>query len=181
MPVDASLDLDDCIRLAMEHSLAAKSANIQQRIAKLNKRVSFANFLPAVRLEARQMWFDPNPQVRLIGGPGVELHDKNFREVTWNIELALFNPATWNLYAMYSRGYEIAELVSRYTRQTIALQITSLYFQVLSLEKVIMVSEGHLAAAEALDHELRAMHKGGLVTAWQADQGRVKIKIPCLE
>lgn len=171
----SKLELNDCIRLAMEHSLEVRSAEIQQRIAGLNKKTSFANFLPAVNLQAHRTWFDPNPQVNLIGGDGVAMHDKNFREVTWNIEWALFNPATWNLYAMHARGYEIAALVNETTRQAIALQVTSLYFQVLSLEKMIESGESHLTAAEGLDRELRIMHKEGLIAAWQADRGQVMI------
>jgi outer membrane protein TolC len=172
---DSVLGLNDCIALAMEHSLDVRCADIQQRVAKLNKQVSFAKFLPAVRLGVDHAWFDPNPQVRLAGGPGVSLHDSYFRDVTWNIELALFNPATWNLYAMHARGYEIAELVNKYTRQAIAFQVTSFYFQVLSLEKMVETAEVYVTAAENLDRELQAMQQEGLVAPWQADQGRLLV------
>jgi outer membrane protein TolC len=172
---NAVLDLQDCIHLAMEHSLEIKSADIQQRIAKLNKKISFANFLPAVSLQAQHSWFDPNPKVNLIGGGGVAMHDKNFREITWNIEWTLFNPATWNLYAMHARGYEIAALVNETTRQAIALRVTGLYFQVLSLEKMIEAAESHLTAAEGLDRELHITHREGLIAAWQADQGQIMV------
>jgi len=171
----SELNLNDCISLAMDHSLEIRSADIQQRIAKLNKKTSFANFLPAVRLEAQHTRFDPNPEVNFIGGSGIVMHDKEFREVTWNIELALFNPATWNLYAMHSHGYEIASLVNETTRQAIALQVTGLYFQVLSLEKTVEAVKSQLTAAETIHKELKAMREEDLIAAWQADQGQVLV------
>ncbi|MCP4589245.1 MAG: hypothetical protein GY842_00735, partial [bacterium] len=42
------LGLEDCVRLALEHSLETRSAEIQQRIAKLDGKIAFANFLPSV-------------------------------------------------------------------------------------------------------------------------------------
>lgn len=166
------LDLNSCIKYTLEHSYAARSADLQQRIAKLNKQVSFANFLPAVRLNAQHTWFDPNPAIS-FNGSAISMQDKHFRDVTWNIELALFNPATWNLYAMHKRGYEVAAIVNQHTRQAIALQVTSLYFQILSLEKVIEAAETQLSAAEVMVRELEAMHQEGLIAAWQTDQGQM--------
>ena len=124
------LDLNDCIRISMENSLSVKSAEIQQRIAHLEKKVSFANFLPAVSLNYQKTWWDPQPQIN-FGGSGIAMHDKDVREVTWNIQMSIINPATWFLYSMYTRGYEIAELVTNFTRQAIALQVTAQYFQCL--------------------------------------------------
>lgn len=114
----------------MENSLSVKSAEIQQRIAHLEKKVSFANFLPAVSLNYQKTWWDPQPQIN-FGGSGIAMHDKDVREVTWNIQMSIINPATWFLYSMYTRGYEIAELVTNFTRQAIALQVTAQYFQCL--------------------------------------------------
>src|SRR4030042_1880282 len=138
------LDLNDCIRISMENSLSVKSAEIQQRIARLEKKVSFANFLPAVSLNYQKTWWDPQPQIR-FGASGFPMHDKDVRDVAWNIQMSIFNPATWFLYSMHTRGYEIAELVTDFTRQAIALQVTAQYFQCLSLEQMLIVIESQLA------------------------------------
>jgi outer membrane protein TolC len=168
------LDLNDCIRIAMQNSLSVKSAEIQQRIARLEKKVSFANFLPAVSLNYQKTWWDPQPQIK-FGPSGFPMHDKNVRDVTWNIQLSIFNPATWFLYSMHTRGYEIAELVTDFTRQAIALQVTAQYFQCLSLEQMLTVLKSQLVAAQTLEKELAAYRQEGLVSDWKAEQGRVLV------
>ncbi|MBN2180597.1 MAG: TolC family protein [Sedimentisphaerales bacterium] len=168
------LDLYDCIRISMENNLSLRSAEIQQRIAKLEQKVSFSNFLPAVSLGYDKTWWDPLPQIN-FGGTGIPMHDKDVREVTWNVQLSIFNPATWFLYSMHTRGYEIAELVTEYTSQAIALQVTAQYYQCLSLEQTIAALESQLAAAQAVEKELSALEQEGMVSSWQAEQGRVMV------
>jgi len=168
------LDLNDCIRIALENNLSVKSAQIQQRMAQLEKKVSFSNFLPVVSLNYQKTWWDPQPQIK-FGGSGIAMHDKDVRDVTWNIQLSIFNPATWFLYSMHTRGYEIAELVTDYTAQSIALQITTMYFDCLSLERMLSVLESQLNAAHSMEKELAALQQEGMVSAWQAEQGRVLV------
>jgi outer membrane protein TolC len=168
------LDLNDCIRIALRNNLTVKSAEIQQRVARLEQKVSFANFLPAVSLGYQKTWWDPLPQVKFSGG-GFPMHDKEISEISWDIQLSIFNPATWFLYSMYSRGYEIAELVTEYTRQAIALQVTTLYYQCLSLEQTLKALDSQLTAASAMEKEFTAYRQEGLVSGWQEAQGRVLV------
>ena len=53
------LGLEDCIRLALEHSLETRSAEIEQRIARLDRKIAFANFLPSVKVDYMHYEFDP--------------------------------------------------------------------------------------------------------------------------
>ena len=168
------LDLNDCVRIALENNLSVKSAKIQQDVAQLEKKVSFANFLPVVSLDYQKTWWDPQPQIK-FGPSGFPMHDKDVRDITWNIQLSVFNPATWFLYSMHTRGYEIAELVTDYTAQAIALQVTTQYFHCLSLERMLSVLESQLTAARAVEKELAALRQEGMVSAWQAEQGRVLV------
>lgn len=168
------LDLNDCIQIALENNLLVKSAEIQQSIAKLEQKVSFANFLPVVNLEYQKTWWDPQPKSR-FGATSITMYDKDVREITWNIQMSIFNPATWFLYSMHTRGYEIAELVTDYTRQAIVLQVSAQYFQCLSLERMLKTLESQVMAAETLEKELTAHRQEGLVTAWQANQGNVLV------
>jgi outer membrane protein TolC len=168
------LDLNDCIRISMENNLSVKSAEIQQRMALLEKKVSFSNFLPVVSLNYQKTWWDPQPQIK-FGASGFPMHDKDVRDVTWNIQMSIINPATWFLYSMHTRGYEIAELVTDFTRQAIALQVTAQYFQCLSLEQSLTVLDSQLKAAQTLEKELAAYRKEGLVSDWKAEQGHVLV------
>ncbi len=171
---DQELDLYDCIRIAMDNSLDVQSAALQQRAAKLDKNVSFSNFLPAVTLNTQKIWWDPMPMIK-FGNTGVTMHDKEVREVSWNIQMSIFNPATWFLHGMYSQGYEIAGLVHDYTRQAIAFQVTTQYYQCLALARMLEALEKQETAARTLAWEVDQMNKEGLVSTWQADQARADL------
>lgn len=46
-----SFGLNDCIEIALQNNLNVKSSEIQKKIAKLERKVSFSNFLPTVNLD----------------------------------------------------------------------------------------------------------------------------------
>jgi len=172
------LGLEDCVRLALEHSLETRSAEIQQRIAKLDRKIAFANFLPNVNVNYMHYEFDPEISLELAD---TTLNIDKVRMVTWQANMSIFNPATWFLYSMRKRGAEIAELVTDYTKQMTVLQVTLLYFQSLSLEEMEQALDADLAAAVVLETELRALHEEGLLSEWQADQAQVLVRSRRLE
>lgn len=166
-----ALSLDDCIAIAMENNLDTRTAAIEKRIAKLERRIAFANFLPAVNLDYSHYEFDP--QISLSLSDDQTLRIDNAKALLWNASVSVFNPATWFLYGMYSRGAEIADQVELYTRQMTALQVTVLYFQCRTLEQAERSMAADVDAAEALHVEVAAMEREGLVSGWQADQADV--------
>jgi outer membrane protein TolC len=172
LEADTPLTLDDCIRIALDNSLEVKSAEIQARIAKLDRKTAFSNFLPTVSLNYQRSYFDPEV-IRSIGSFSAPMSDKRLREVTWDIQMSIFNPATWFLYGMHARGVEIADIVNDYTKQRTVLQITAGYFQCLSLAEYETALESQIGAAEAVQKELEALRSEGLISAWQADQAGV--------
>ena len=167
------LGLEDCLRIALEHSLETRSAEIQQRIARLDRKIAFANFLPSVSVDYMHYEFDPEISFELSD---TTLNIDKIRTVTWQANMSIFNPATWFLYTLHKRGEEIAALVSDYTKQMTVLQVTLLYFQCLSLEEMDQALESEVAAAVALEQELRALHREGLISEWQADQAQVLVQ-----
>ena len=171
---NAPLMLDDCIRIALDNSLEVRSAEVQARIARLDRKTAFANFLPTVNLNYQHTHFDP-AIVRSIGSLSAPMSDKRLREVTWDIQMAVFNPATWFLYSMHTRGAEIADIVTEYTRQLTVLQVTAGYFQCLSLAEHERALTSQIDAARALRKELHALRSEGLVSAWQAEQAGVML------
>ena len=168
------LTLDDCIRIALENSLEVRSAEIEARIGQLNRRTAFANFLPTVSLNYAETHFDPSV-VRSIGGFTAAMSDKRVREVTWDIQMSIFNPATWFLYSMHTRGAEIADIVTEYTKQLTVLQVTAGYFHCLSLAEYEKALNSQIQAAEVMQKELTAFRDEGLASAWQADQAGVML------
>jgi outer membrane protein TolC len=166
------LTLDDCIRIALENNLDVKSAEIEARISKLNRKTAFANFLPSVSLNYQHSHFDP-AVIRSIAGFSAPMSDKRLREVSWDIQMSIFNPTTWFLYSMHKRGAEIADIVTEYTKQLTVLQVTAGYFQCLSLAEYERALDSQVTAAETLQKELAAFRDEGLASAWQADQAGV--------
>jgi len=169
------LDLQDCIGLAMEHSLESKSADIQQRLARLDKSIAFSNFLPAVSLNAQKLYWDPQPQVKFGGVNGFAMHDKKVRELSFNVQMPVFHPAAWFLYGMKKRAYEMADFAHAHTRQALAFQVTAQYFQCLALEQTGRVIGHQLKAVQTLAAELSAQAQEGLIHDWQAQQGSVSV------
>lgn len=166
-----ALSLNDCIAIAMENNLDTRTAAIEKRIAKLERRIAFANFLPVVNLDYSHYEFDP--EISLSLSDDQTLRIDNAKALLWNASVSVFNPATWFLYGMYSRGAEIADQVELYTRQMTALQVTVLYFQCRTLEQAERAMAADVEAAEALHVEVAAREREGLVSGWQADQADV--------
>jgi len=168
------LSLDDCIRITLDNSLQIRSAEIQARIARLDRKTAFADFLPSVSLNYQETHFDP-ALIRSIGSFTAQTSDKRVREVTWDIQMSILNPATWFLYSMYTRGAEIADLVTDYTRQLTVLQLTADYYQCLSLAEYERALDSQVKAAEAVQRDLEALRNEGLVRAWRAEQASVML------
>jgi len=164
--------LNDCIEVALANNLNVRSSEIQQRIAKLERKISFSNFLPTVNLDYQYTKWDKQPKIK-FGSSATALHDQRIRDITWQIQMSIFDPSTWFLYAMHQRGEEIAEIVTKYTKQLTILEVTINYYHCLSLKQIECALQSQLNAAIALEKEIRAFYEEGMVTQWQAEQAQV--------
>lgn len=176
---DRPLGLEDCIRIALQNSLDVKSAEIQARIAKLDRKIAFANFLPQLSVGYMHYEFDPALSIELPDTDPMTI--EKVRSFMWQANASIFNPATWFLYSMRKRGAEIADLVTEYTRQMTVLQVTVDYFQCLSLEESKKALDSELAAAVEMEKKLRNLSEEGLVRPWQADQAQVLVQARRIE
>jgi len=171
LPEGATLGLEDCVGLALQHNLRVRSAAIRARIAQLDRETAFANFLPAVELTHTAVGWDQQPENVMFGMLSSPIHDQRMYDMAVEMQLPIFVPATWYLYAMRKRGEEIGQLVENYTRQMIVLQVTALYFHCLALDETAKSLESQIAAAQTLERELGMFRAEGLVSQWQAEQG----------
>ena len=172
------LDLDACIRIALKSNLDVRSSQIHQRIATLERKIAFANFLPVLDVGYMHYEFDPAIALELSDAT---LRIDKVRTVTWQGNMSIFNPATWFLYAMHRRGAEIAELVTTYTKQMTVLQTTVLYYHCLSLEEMDRALSSELEAALETERRLQSLRQEELVSSWQADQAKVLVQARRLE
>jgi len=169
------LNLQDCIDAALENNLDIRVAEVRQRVAELDRKVSFAQFLPQVNLNYNYTRWDPQPEI-VTGATSQPMHDERIRDISLNIQMSVFNPSTWFMYAMHKRGEEIAEIAADYTRQMIVIQVTTYYYYCLGLEEIEKVLDSRIRAAEKLAEQLRDYQAEGLVFEWQSDQARVNLE-----
>ena len=170
-----ALNLQDCITAALENNLDIRVAEVRQRVAELNRKVSFAQFLPRVNLNYNYTRWDPQPEI-VTGATSQPMHDERIRDITLNIQMSVFNPSTWFMYSMHKRGEEIAEIAADYTRQMIVLQVTTYYYYCLGLQEIEKVLDSRIRAADKLAEQLQDYQAEGLVFAWQSDQARVNLE-----
>jgi len=175
LPAQAPLTLEDCLRIAMENNLDVRVAEVEKRVAKLSRKVSFAQFLPKVSFNYDYTRWDPQPEVVTSSG-SQSMHDERIREMTWNIQMSIFNPSTWFMYAMHKRGEEIAELAADYTRQMTVLEVTTYYYYCLTIEEIEGVLDSRIRAAEKLAEQLEQYRAEGMVMPWQSKQARVNVE-----
>ena len=169
-----SFGLNDCIEVALANSLNVRSSEIQKRISKLERKVSFSNFLPTVNLDYQYTRWDKQPKIK-FGSSAVAMHDQRIRNITWQIQMSIFDPSTWFLYSMHQRGEEIAEIVTKYTKQMTVLEVTTNYYHCLSLKQTDLALQSQLNAAIALEKEIRAFYEEGMATQWQVEQTKVLV------
>jgi outer membrane protein TolC len=167
-----SFDLNDCIQIAIENNLRTRAAKIQQQIAKLERKIAFANFLPAVNLDYTSTTWDRQPKIK-FGATAVPLHDRSIREITWQFQISVFDPSTWFLYAMRQRGEELAQFVTKYTQQMTILEVTINYYLCLSLQEAQSALQSQLNAANELEKEFGELYREGSITEWQYQQVQV--------
>jgi outer membrane protein TolC len=159
---DKTYDLNSCIQIALENNLDIRIAEINSRLAKLDKKIAFTYFLPQVDITATRTDTDKY-QMRYTGSSYMAMSDQETRVTVINGQLAIFNPETWFLYSAYSKGDDIQGLINTRVKQGIRLQVTALYLSCLSLESAYAAAESASAQAEALLKEMEALHKEGMI------------------
>jgi len=142
--------LNRCIAVALQNNLNMEAAALEKRLARLNRRIAFANFLPEISLQYTSTELDRAPATQLFGNMQTTMQDRIIRETAVQAQMPIFAPATWFLYAIHQRGEEISGVAADYTGQMIALQVTGLYFQCLATAETRRILEAQHAAAAAL-------------------------------
>jgi len=165
--------LNRCIAVALQNNLNMEAAALEKRLARLNRRIAFANFLPEISLQYTSTELDRAPASQIFGNMQTTMQDRIVRETAVQAQMPIFAPATWFLYAIHQRGEEISEEAADYTGQMIALQVTGLYFQFLATRETRRILEAQHVAAVALMKEVDAYHGEGMVT--DADRAQVKV------
>jgi len=169
---DQKLRLQDCIELALQNNLKGQASEIQARIKKLERKVAFGNFFPALEINANYTAWERQPKQRVAPGQYHPMHDKEISEFVVQAQMPIFIPATWYLYSLYTRGAEIGDLILDYTRRMVSYQVSAMYYQCLILQEMSEAMESQVIAGDALEKEVASYEEEGLVNGWQAKQAQ---------
>jgi len=170
LPPDEPLGLEECVAIALERNLSVKTAAVARRTALLERRVAFANFLPALDIGYKYARWDKQPENSLAGLFSIPMQDQSIDTWTWDFQMPIFAPATWFLYSIHKHGAHIGEWAEEYARQMILLQVTGLYFHCLALDQAQKTLHSQVQAAEKLADEVAAFRDEGLAMPWEAEQ-----------
>jgi outer membrane protein TolC len=158
----ANFDLDDCIRIALENNLDIKTADLNGRLAGIDKNIAFSRFLPSINVQFTHIEND-KLQMRNAFGSYFALSDKDVTQTVISGQLSILDPETWFIYMAFREGEDIERLIAKRVRQAIRLQVTALYLACLSQESSVRAIESSLAQASALQREIEALYREGLV------------------
>ena len=157
------LSLDDCVRIALSNNYAVRKADLDRELYRIGKNVAFTAFLPNVSASAGYSAY---------GKDVPQQHEKRFGSADLTAGMPIFMPSTWFLYAAARHGYASAGVAARYVRQTIVLQTSVRYFDVLVQLDTIAALETQLEAARQTAGRIGGLADEGLAARWEGDQAR---------
>lgn len=158
------LSLDDCVRIALSNNYAVRKADLDRELYRIGKNVAFTAFLPTVAASAGYNAYEKEmPQQ----------HERRFGSADLTAGMPVFMPSTWFLYAAARHGYAAAGVAARYVRQTIVLQTSVRYFNVLVQLDTIAALETQLDAARQTADRVGGLADEGLAARWEGDQARM--------
>jgi outer membrane protein TolC len=169
---DRPVTLNECIDIALAGNLHLRALEIQNRLASLDRKTAFGNFLPSINLQFSYMATD-KPQLRQTMGGLVQLSDQQLATTAIEALQPIFLPQAWFLYDMRRKGEDISELVLQRTRQLITLEVTSRYFAYQSLKEAGDYLNISTESVGALLKETEAFEREGLVLPSQRQQVEV--------
>ncbi|MBS9775956.1 MAG: TolC family protein [Fusobacterium sp.] len=191
------LYLDEAIDYALKNNTQIKLKEIEEKIAKLDKRIAFGNFLPKIsgaytisEMDRHLTTTIENPQTSLeIAGINLSkflpalpttisnrMVDKSFRHFAITAQMPVFVPATWFLYSAREKGENISKYSKDLTKKMIRLKVMSEFYYILALmsEKDILLAE--LNYAKTLNKNARVALETGSILDWEYKQSKLLLK-----
>ena len=191
---EGMLNLDECIDLALKNNSQIKLKEIEAKIAKIDKKISFGNFLPRIsamysisELDKYMSATIPAPDVTLgiLGGvtlPSLPITltsrmvDKDFRNYALTAQLPIFVPATWFLYSAREKGENISLYTEDLTKKMIKLKVISEYYYILALVSEKLVLESEYEYAKKLNKNAKLALKTESILKWQEEETELLVK-----
>ena len=191
---EGMLSLDECIDLALKNNSQIKLKEIEAKIAKIDKKISFGNFLPRISAMYSISELDryvsttipaPDITIGILGGitlPSLpatltsRMVDKDFKNYALTAQLPIFVPATWFLYSAREKGENISLYTEDLTKKMIKLKVISEYYYILALVSEKRVLESEYEYAKKLNKNAKLALDTESILKWQEEQTELLIK-----
>lgn len=191
-----SFTLEECVSFALENSVAAKNATLDEEIAKAKVKETVGIGLPQVSGTAsivhneklRRFFTTYNPEggfVDLSQVPGIQPGDvvgvenifqlKNTGDAGININQILFN-GSYLVGLQASNAYkDLAYKQTNQTREQIVQQVTKAYYSVLINKERIKLFDSNIGRIDSLLRNTQALVQNGFAEAIDADRIQVAL------
>ena len=126
------LTLDECIRAAMRNNYSLRLAALRQRMSEVDVKQAFSAFLA---------W----RHQQTMGGNATA--EQNYLKSGVDLQMPLFVPSAWMLYANRKLGMEQAALAAHIARQSVEYNVTVLYYNVLVCEDAVATLKSQVESA----------------------------------
>ena len=124
------------------------------------ERVQPEQFLPQVSATAGYTWHAKEPMMQ----------EKRAASGTLDAGLPVFMPSSWFLYSLAKHGQASADTAAAYVRQSIVLQTTADYFDVLVQQETVSALAAQAAAAREYAARVEGLAAEGFYQDWERDQ-----------
>ena len=171
----APLSLDDCVRLAMTNNYAVRLADLDRELARLGRNASFGAFLPSVAATTGYTDRDYDNLLGRTSTGGYAIGPEDESATTLSVSLPVFLPSTWFLYAAARHGYAAARTAAFYTRQSVVLQTTVDYCNVLVQQDTVAALESQLEAATQFARRVEGLAGEGFAASWEQGQAGMQV------
>lgn len=154
------LSLDACVRIAMTNNYEVRTAELNRRLGKLARNLSFTAFLPQVAATAGYTSYAKEPMMQ----------EKRAYNGSVDVGLPIFMPSSWFLYAAAKHGQASTDIAAAYVRQGIVLQTTSDYFDLMVQQEMVAALKTQTDSAKEAASRITGLAGEGFFTDWERDQ-----------
>jgi outer membrane protein TolC len=176
-----TLSLTEALEIAQEKNFSVRIKDIEREIAKLDKKISFANFLP--RVDGLISYNELNKGLYgtvVDSSMPVDLEsriiDKKFYSAGVGVSLPIFVPSSWYLYSARKKGETLSQKLEEYVRIQIQLATLSKYYYILSLEAEKEYLNQEIIAAKEFSKNSSSALKVEAIMPWEYEMTLLAIE-----
>lgn len=159
------LSLYDCMGIAMLENYNVRKAELNRKLARLDRDIAFADFLPGVDASAGLTTWSHQPAAM-----GMHTTDKTTRTFDLAANVPIVRPSLWFMYANRKLGVSTADISAHYVCQSVMLEVAIAYYNCLVAEERITTLESQATAAKSQAERISGLSREGLAAAWQGEQ-----------